>query len=143
MSEKRRSKRAEDREAKSNGVRKKKFGTTVISIDDKKVVVATPYRKVTYMAGAMNPAYLNYSMLFEDDGEDNEEYAKILIGLEMIPNFAHTDAELASKIFSLFVESVGEKMLGVSSEETDDKTKEELEDQLDLVYQEISTMITE
>jgi predicted sugar kinase len=148
MSEQRRNKRKEQIEMKKSNSQKIMIGNVSVVIDDAKVVISTPYRKVTYFAKGFNQAYVNYATLFngvEGAEGEREEYGKILVGLEMIPNFAHTDADLAGKIMSLFIENVGNMINqynGISPEETE-KTMEQLsnEQALEAINEELESLL--
>jgi hypothetical protein len=150
MSEQRRNKRKKQIEMKKSDSQKMMIGNISIVLDDAKVVISTPYRKVTYFAKGFNQAYTNYATLFngvEGEEGEREEYGKILVGLEMIPNFAHTDANLAGKIMNLFIESVAGMINdynGILPEETE-KTIEQLnnEDALAVINEELGLLIPE
>jgi hypothetical protein len=42
--------------------------------------------------------------------EETKDYANVLIGIDMIPSFAHLDADLAGKLYSVIVDDLGEKL---------------------------------
>lgn len=123
MSEERREKRAEQRKDSKGNKRIKKVGNVKIVLDPQKVEIIFPNKKITYKANSMTHEYVNYAMAF-DDSELNEQYTDVLIGLEMIPSYAHADPELAQKIYAVVVDDFTSKM---ANQEARDESPEELQ----------------
>ena len=141
MSDKRREKRAVVRNEKKGKLEKQtmRVSSAKIVFDEEKVEIIFPFKKYTYYAIADCREYANYSLLFTEDGKEGlEDYAKVLVGLEMLPSFAHSDAPLAEKILSIVIDDMSEKIESVVPRaENEEEILKDAEALLDLEMREM------
>lgn len=128
-----RSKKAEDIQKRESQKKVYTVGSAKIELDKNKVSITTPFKKVVYLAKGVSPEYYNWSLLF-DDGQsdaDRKEYATILLGLETLSNYAHSDATLAAKLYDEVVKRFNEILLSI--EPRDDNEEEYIKDARDFI----------
>lgn len=138
MSENRRNKRANERNAKSEKMKKEVLiGSAKVTLTEKEVKIAYPFKRISYNVGTRE--YANYMMLFDGDDEaKNRAYGEVLLGLEMIPSFGHSDAALVEKIMSVVIDDFSEKLNSQEARGEDEKELlREAEDLLDLQIQDV------
>ena len=101
-----------EREVKKSDKRVYESAGTKIVMDKNKVEVIFAGKKVTYYAKGNAREYANYALVFDEtaSSEETKDYANVLIGIDMIPSFAHLDADLAGKLYSVIVDDLGEKL---------------------------------
>lgn len=116
MSEKRREKRATERAEKDpkNAKQTMIISSAKVVFDSKKVEIVFPFKKYTYYAKADCREYMNYALLFSEDGREGlDDYAKVLVGLEMMPSFCHSDAVLAQKVLDVVIDDMEQKLADI------------------------------
>lgn len=88
-----------------------KVENTKIIIGRKGVEIFLPHKKVSYNAEKAPIEYANYAMLFSGENEDEKlSYAKVLVGLEMLPSYGHVDADIAGKMLDCVVQDFVQKL---------------------------------
>lgn len=97
-------------------------GTKII-VGKERVDIFLPNKKVSYMADKSPNEYANYAMIFTEGQTDDDvkKYAKTLVGLEMIPSFAHSDSNLAFKILDVVLSDFTEKLNDIKPRSEDEE----------------------
>ena len=141
MSEARREKRAAERKPVKK-VEKKvyKIRENSISLDEKKVEVVIAGKKIVYTKKNNPVEYINFGMVFDvkDTKEEQTDFANVLFGIELIPSYAHANAELASKIYQVVLEDFAERVDGQTARgESDEELSADDAAMLEMKLQEI------
>lgn len=137
MSTERRTKRANARKATTETKKKLTIGSSTITLDKDKVTVETEYRKAVYKAAGYNPSYIAFSMIFEEQPEEERNnLARALIGLEALPVYCHSDAELAGKVMDVVLENFEKMMEQMPRGEDEDDIYADAEALINLEVQE-------
>lgn len=141
MSEARREKRATERNPVKK-VEKKvyKIRDNSISLDEKKVEIVIAGKKVVYTKKNHPVEYINFGMVFDikDTEEERADFANVLFGIELIPSYSHSNAELASKIYKVVLEDFAERLSGQTSHgESDEDIAEDEKAILEMKLQEL------
>lgn len=88
-----------------------KVENTKIIIGKKGVDIFLPHKKVSYNAQKAPMEYANYAMLFTGENEEEKlNYAKVLVGLEMLPSYGHVDADIAGRLLEVIVQDFVDKL---------------------------------
>ena len=114
MSEERRANRAKKRAIESG-----KSGNTTIETPTAKIVITKNKvdiiffnKKITYFCKGSGREYANYALLLNEDLEAKEtkEYIQVLTGIEMLPSYAHLDANIASELYNVIIDDFQKKL---------------------------------
>lgn len=132
--------------------KKTKDETMTLMVENSKIIIGKkgvdifmPHKKVSYPRDKAPIEYANFAMLFGEDAQDSEEnklqYGKVLIGLEMMPSYAHIDPDLAMKLMGVIVDDFVKKLENIPVR--DDSDEELLRDAQAILELQMTDMLTE
>lgn len=116
-------------------------GSAKIILDDKKVEIIFGNKKVIYYAKNACREYANYSMILQDpDSQETKDFTAVLVGIEMMSLYAHSDANLAAKLYDVIVDDFTSKLS--STEARGDSDEENENDAKAVLQMQVSEMLS-